>query len=139
MNTSFFEVFILCADYFNGYQNLISKIVLQIIGVGCNTISYELFSCYYLYFRCFDLVTNEQKFQFVKKIVNLVKDRMISIKNDTLLNMQIELRNILDIDEYTLSIFESGDIRYSKMDLARRYAKIDLIYLKLVNYFTYQH
>ena len=139
MNTSFFEVFILCADYFNGYQNLISKIVLQIIGVGCNTISYELFSCYYLYFRCFDLVTNEQKFQFVKKIVNLVKDRMISIKSDTLLNMQIELRNILDIDEYTLSIFESGDIRYSKMDLARRYAKIDLIYLKLVNYFTYQH
>ena len=140
LNSSFFEVFVLCADYFNGNQRDFADNILLVLEVDeqRRTISYDLFSKYYLYFRCYDLVTNEQKFNFVKKLLNLVYGKEIFMKKQ-LSNLQIEIRTILNIDELTMKFFTKELIFSNSVEINKGYNKIDLIYLNMINYFTYQH
>ena len=140
LNSSFFEVFVLCADYFNGNQRDFADNILLVLEVDeqRRTISYDLFSKYYLYFRCYDLVTNEQKFNFVKKLLNLVYGKEIFMKKQ-LSNLQIEIRTILNIDELTMKFFTKKLIFSNSVEINKGYNKIDLIYLNMINYFTYQH
>lgn len=140
LNSVFFEIFVLCADYFNGNQQDFADNILYVLEVDeqRRAISYDLFSKYYLYFRCYDLVTNEQKFNFVKKLLNLVYGKETYTKNQ-LSNLQIEIRTILNIDELTMKFFTKEIIFSNSVEINRGYNKIDLIYLNMINYFTYQH
>ena len=142
LNSVFFEIFVLCADFFNGNQSSFAEQILLILEVDdqSKTISYNSFTNYYLYFRCYDLVTNEQKFQFIKKILTLVYGKeTYNEKLNNYSNFQIEIRRILNIDELTMKCFKKEFSYINNIDIAKRYSKIDTIYANMVNYFTYQH
>lgn len=142
LNSVFFEIFVLCADFFNGNQSSFAEQILLILEVDeqSKTISYNSFTNYYLYFRCYDLVTNEQKFQFIKKILTLVYGKeTYNEKLNDYTNFQIEIRRILNIDELTMKCFKKEFSFINNIEIVKRYSKIDTIYSNMVNYFTYQH
>ena len=128
IHKGFFVLFVLCGDYFDVLQYMLMKIVLQVLGLNeLKYLNYESFSYYYLYFKCFDLITNEQKFQFIKQMITY-------INNNDSIDIRNKLYDILRIDKKVLVQFLGKESSNNN-----KYFKIDMLYLNLINYFTYQH
>ena len=134
MNISiiFFEICILCINYFNPLQNKIADFILLVLNLDKNYffINYKQFYEYYFYFKCNFLVSNEEKFIFVKSILNTLEQK--TIKKDYKLNLKI--REIFGIDERLKSIIKGFD-KYGKIN---NYMIINSVFLRIINYFTYK-
>jgi len=132
MNISiiFFEICILCTNYFNPLQIKIADFILLVLNLDKNFffINYKQFYEYYFYFKCNNLVSNYEKFILVKSILNNLEKKII--KKDYKLNLKI--REIFGIDERLKSIIKGFD-NYGKIN---NYMIINSIFLKVINYFT---
>ena len=126
IHKGFFVLFVLCANYFDVFQYIFANIILQILSFNeLMFITYENFSYYYLYFKCFDLLTNEQKHNVIKQLIT-------SINNYNNTDIRTKMYTILNLDKKQLVNFLGNESPFNK------YYKIDILYLNLINYFTYQ-
>ena len=138
----FFEVFILCSDFFNGIQNEIGNLILSVLQVNLTTkkISYSKFSEYFYFFRLSDFVSNEEKTDFIKKLLTLLEGK--GIYGQKLFNddneIKFNFRKIFRITEkLNLEFLNEFNLSKTKKSI-RKYTKIDSIYEDIINYFTYQ-
>ncbi len=134
MNISiiFFEICILCTNYFNPLQSKIADFILLVFNLDKNYffINYKQFYEYYFYFKCNFLVSNEEKLILIKSILNNLEQKII--KKDYKLNLKI--REIFGIDERLKSIIKGFD-NYGKIN---NFMIINSVFLKVINYFTYK-
>ena len=135
ISKKFFEIFILCSNYFDGIQSKICNIFLMIFKVD-NFINYSNFCYYYLYFKNSDLLTNEKKILFVKKFINLFK--IINLFNQNSKNsnekLNTEIIKLFNIDNklFNFLLFENNFINENeKLNI-----KIIEIFNKIINYFN---
>ena len=130
MNISiiFFQIFILCSNYFDHLQNKISDFFLSVLKLDKNYffITYKQFYEYYYYFKCNYLVSNKDKFLFVEKVLN-------NLKTDFDLNVKI--KELFGINEKIENIINE----FNKTKKMKNINNIDFIYTNIINYFTYQH
>ena len=128
ISKKFFEIFILCSNYFDGIQSKISNIFLIIFNID-NFVNFSNFCYYYLYFKNSNLLTNENKILFVKKFFNLFK-----INKNSNENLNTEIIKLFKIENklFNFLLFENNFIN----DNEKLNIKIINIFNKIINYFN---
>ena len=128
ISKKFFEIFILCSNYFDGIQSKISHIFLIIFNID-NFVYFSNFCYYYLYFKNSNLLTNENKILFVKKFFNLFK-----INKNSNENLNTEIIKLFKIENklFNFLLFENNFIN----DNEKLNIKIINIFNKIINYFN---
>ena len=128
ISKKFFEIFILCSNYFDGIQSKISHIFLIIFNID-NFVNFSNFCYYYLYFKNSNLLTNENKILFVKKFFNLFK-----INKNSNENLNTEIIKLFNIENklFNFLLFENNFIN----DNEKLNIKIINIFNKIINYFN---
>ena len=128
ISKKFFEIFILCSNYFDGIQSKISHIFLIIFNID-NFVNFSNFCYYYLYFKNSNLLTNENKILFVKKFFNLFK-----INKNSNENLNTEIIKLFKIENklFNFLLFENNFIN----DNEKLNIKIINIFNKIINYFN---
>ena len=131
ISKKFFEIFILCSNYFDEIQSKISHIFLIIFKID-NFVNFSNFCYYYLYFKNNNLLTNENKILFVKKFLNLFK--IINFNKNTNEKLNTEIIKLLNIEIklFNFLLYENNFVN----DNEKLNIKIINIFNKIINYFN---
>ena len=95
---------------------------------------------YYLYFNCSDLLNNNDKFNFLKKLFYFLN--LNDLKNEEGKYYKQNLKNLFNNNEFiNLMINENlfDKSCFKNENLINKYHSIDSIYIALINFFRFRN
>ena len=139
INKKFFNIFVLCTNYFNDFQKNLSNKIMILFNLE-EKIYFNKYYEYYLYFNCSDLLNNNDKFNFLKKLFYFLN--LNDLKNDEGKYYKQNLKNLFNNNEFiNLMINENLFDRscFKNENLINKYHSIDSIYIALINFFRFRN
>ena len=139
INKKFFNIFVLCTNYFNDFQQNLSNKIMELFNFE-EKIYFNKYYEYYLYFNCSDLLSNNDKFNFLKKLFYILN--LNNLKNVEGKYYKQNLKNLFNNNEFNnLMINENlfDKSCFKKENLINKYHSIDSIYIALINFFRFRN
>ena len=132
LSSDFFEIFVLCPNYFELTKREIAKKITMVLEIDCvtNNVTIENFINYYYIFKYGHLVKLEKKLLFINKLIHMIEGKGGPLQEKIFSDIQY----LFKIDNRTKQMLLGGtfDIKIN----FHITLKINQIFNSIVNYFT---
>ena len=132
LSADFFEIFVLCPNYFELTKREIAKKISMVLEIDCvtNNVTIENFINYYYIFKYGHLVKLEKKLLFINKLIHMIEGKGGPLQEKIFSDIQY----LFKIDNRTKLMLLGGtyDIKIN----FHTTLKINQIFNSIVNYFT---
>ena len=132
LSSDFFEIFVLCPNYFELTKKEITKKISMVLEIDCvtNNVTVENFINYYYIFRYGHLVKLEKKLLFINKLLNMIEGKGGPLQEKIFSDIQY----LFKIDNRTKQML-LGSPYEIKINFHTT-LKVNQIFNSIVDYFT---
>ena len=132
LSSDFFEIFVLCPNYFELTKREITKKISMVLEIDCvtNNVTVENFINYYYIFKFGHLVKLEKKLLFINKLIHMIEGKGGPLQEKIFSDIQY----LFKIDNRTKQML-LGSPYEIKMNFHMT-LKINQIFNSIVNYFS---